>query len=282
MKGNTMAAKCFLAVCLLLMTKLLYGLPSTIRYAVPVWKNFANEDGTGAYVEMLNRIFRPQGIEVKVVTAPLNRAIAMVKAGDADLVGGIEPNDFASNLIISKRPIYSGSVSALFRRERLKDWTGIETIRLNARSAGGPRQIQMMVGGNIPIMELNYRDQCIRMLLADRLHYYVELDFVLKNVFAHAVENRPGSAFDIESKTLKPKDSKINPDEYVIRPIRQTDLYMAFTKSTAGREFEKIFADGFLRITKSGELKQIYKKWDVLAILPQQSAQTGPTDSRND
>jgi polar amino acid transport system substrate-binding protein len=258
----------FLLIFLSAMHANAFAQTSSVRYAVPVWKNFTNDDATGVYPEMLSEIFKAKNLELKIITAPLHRAVAMVKSGEADMVGGVETSTLGSELVFSKYPIYSDSISALFKKDRLKDWKGLETIKAQATVSAGPSQMRASLGGNIPIQELNYRDQCIQMLIADRIHYYVELEFVLRRVFAHMVEKRKGSTFDLEERVIKLKNSDIDPNNYVIVPIKRIDLYMAFKNNEKGRTFEKIFNEGFVRLEKSGMLQQIYKKWDALPVMP--------------
>lgn len=73
------------------------GAASKVTVVTDEWANFTNADGTGYYLELLERIYPAPEYELDISFMPYARSLIMVKNNKADVVLGIYQNELPKN-----------------------------------------------------------------------------------------------------------------------------------------------------------------------------------------
>lgn len=91
------------------------------------------KDGSGLYVDMLTKIFAAQSIELNIMIVPQSRAYRWTANGNADAMLSARQNEVEGLYF----PVWHYDitfVSAMFKKDRFKDWQG--EYSLQNRSVG--------------------------------------------------------------------------------------------------------------------------------------------------
>lgn len=234
----------------------------TITYATPEWKNITNSNGTGLYHEILQKVFKPEGIKIKVKYVPLKRAVFMANNHDVDIVGGLTESAYKNRLLFSNRAIYHATISVLMNKKHLKNWVGMETIKKTPSLIVIPPLIAKGFGINGNVINLK-REQCVKMLSIDRAHYYIDVKSVLEGIVRSFKSSYKSELVGIEGQNINMSKIKINIDEFQIVELFDHLYHMAFPISKRGRALKTVYDKGIERLYLSGELESIYKKWGL-------------------
>lgn len=226
----------------------------TVRYATAEWLNFTNRDGTGLYHELFREIFGIMGAEVDVTYMPLNRAVSMVEAGQMDVTGGFTRDD----RVFAVHPIFETTYTIIYRSDMDVDWDDpnvFDTLRIV-----GPPAIQAEVA--FDMIELDSRSQAGKMLVSGRADGYIDLVQLIETF------RDTGKTTDVDDVTGDEVVTfDINPDDWRLRNVKSSRLYMLFTDSPRGRQIRDLYDDGTEKLFASGVLGEIYEKFNVRAPL---------------
>ncbi|WP_168797907.1 substrate-binding periplasmic protein [Pacificoceanicola onchidii] len=221
---------------------------TSVLHATPEWTGFTNADGSGIYNELLAEIFGAAGITVERRTVPMNRAVALVERGEADLTGGFRPDDrnFANV------PIYETTFAAMYRADSGLDLTSPEHLK-SLRVATAP-QVSTTLGEDLN--EVDSRSQAAKLLVSGRVDAYVDLRLPLEKFRSTGeanldVANASDTRFDI------------NPDDWVISTIASTQLYMLFPDTPRGNTLRAVYEDGTRALARSGRLAELYQQYGL-------------------
>lgn len=233
--------------------------PKTIRHHTPEWRGLTNSDGSGLYHEILQRVYEAHDIQVEVDYFPFRRGVLNVSMGKADITGAINKPD--EGTIAAKNPIWATRISALFHKRRLSNWRGVKTIQRAAeRSVGAPGFAKL---SGVEIYEVATRDQALNMMLGGRMDYYIdEYEFLAKLKADHE------QALGFEDHKPPSGTDSLQWDDFIIRPVNTTYAYMLFQDSERGRYFRDIYDKRIEELHQSGELAEIYKKWELSTVMP--------------
>lgn len=231
----------------------------TLRFHTGSWTGITNEDGTGLYHEILQRIYAPHGIEVEVTYFPVKRALMNVANGDADMAGATNKAD--QGQIRAKHPIWVSMNCALFEKNRLSEWNGLQTIEENRGRVVSSYGMGRMVG--VKIHEVTTRTQALNMMLDGRMDYYADTQETLTKLLAGDT-----TVIGFEEGKQPGEMPHFKRSLYVVRNIKATPAYMIFSDTDRGRRFRDIFDEGFKKLHESGELAKIYKNWNLESVMP--------------
>jgi len=233
--------------------------PIIIRHHTTQWVGLTNKDGTGLYHEILQRIYGDKNISIKVEYYPLRRGLMNVALGDADISGAVGSQE--NGLILARHPIWVSRISALFHKSRKESWLGFETISKNGTQAVAPPGFVGIL--NLDVYEIATRNQALNMVLEGRMAYYVDERETLSKLVAGEED-----VIGFEEWGQPTGNKPVIWEDYVIRDVMMTPLYMVFSDSDEGRLFRRIFDEGFARLHRSGELVKIYEKWGLKDKMP--------------
>jgi len=206
----------------------------------PSWNTFTNEDGTGLYHEILREVFALHGVPVRHIYSKSSRSEELVLQYKADFMV-CKDIEYAP-LALAKYPMYINDFYVFFKKERIGEWNGKESLRgkevLSQPTYYTPDNFSVPV----TVKEVMTGAQGLSMIIMDRSDFYVDDMTLIKQ--------------SIEENTT-PYDS----DDFEIKKIGRRSYHPLFNTTERGKQIMKMYDDGILQLHKSGKLKTIYKKW---------------------
>ncbi|WP_187170391.1 substrate-binding periplasmic protein [Salidesulfovibrio onnuriiensis] len=208
----------------------------------PSWDKFTNEDGTGLYHEILNKVFGLYGIEVKREYMPSIRAYKLVAGGDADMMT-CKAYSVDKPLALARYPMFVNHYHVFFNKDRIGPWHGRKSLNNKFLvwrvSYYLPSEFQDV---DIQFRELTSGQQALGMILLGRADFYVDdINFIEDSI------NKNRIPFD--------------PTRYDIQTVGTRSYHPVFNTSERGREIMKLYDEGVRKLHKTGELKPIFEKW---------------------
>jgi len=238
--------KNLLFIILLFMQIQLLAISKEVFVVSESWEEYTNKDGSGLYFDIVKLVYEPIGIKVKIKIYPYTRAVQMVKKKQADFWLGsfFNEEDYA---LYPKYHFDKDIVSAMFKKDKYKEFKGIETLR--NQKVGWIRGYAYDEDIDIP-MQINKRNTRISLLKS-----------LKKNRFDIILDDK----YDIKHAI-----KKINFDvsEYAFIEILESNLYPAFRDDEKGEELRKIWNERMKTLIENGLLKKVYVKNDSLIDYP--------------
>lgn len=208
----------------------------------PSWNKFTNEDGTGLYHEILEKVFGLYGIKVEREYMPSVRAYERVEAGMADLMT-CKAYAVKKPLIMSRYPMFANHYHAFFNKERIGEWKGRESLNdkllVWRYSYYVPSEFEDV---RIQFKELTSAKQALGMVLLGRADFYVDdINFIKDSISTSRIP--------------------FNPAHYDIQTVGTRSYHPVFHDSKRGKEIMDLYDRGMEKLHKSGQLKSIFDKW---------------------
>ncbi len=215
----------------------------SVKVVSEEWVDCTNSDGTGLYFDLLRLVCNSRGIGVDVSIRPYARSTQMVEKGQADVVIGPYIDEI-SNVIYPEYPFSGDRVVALTRKGVVDDWQGEDSIK--GKKVAWIRGYSFGDYINVPMnaSEIGDRRQGIRMLQAKRIDFLID------------------APSDIEDTIKK---MKLNRSDFEMKDVEMLHMYTCFVKSAKGEELAKIWDEEFPKRVKSGEVKELFKKYNCLS-----------------
>ncbi len=217
---------------------------TTIHIVTPAWENQTHKDGTGLFFEIIRKVYEPVGIKMEFEIAPWKRAKMMIDSKNAD--ARLVVFQTRKDQLVPRYPVYVDYTALVCRKDSISTWEGIKSLE-------GHSVIWMRGYDNhkLPILqdmkyewfEVNSYEQAWKMLEAGRVDCYMEAFIDLKPyVEQHDVDL---SAY------------------YVSEDVYSANAYLEFAKTDRSKELIMIYDDRMPKLLASGELQQLFEKWDV-------------------
>ena len=216
----------------------------TIHIATPVWEGQTNEDGTGLFFDIIRAVYEPAGIKMKFQIMPWKRAVQTLLSGRADAVLDMYLEDLETDMIAPKYPLLKEFTVAIFKKERIKDWKGAESLSgldliwIRGYNYHNSRHLK---GIKFNWSEIDDYDTAWRMLAKNRADAYLEAYTDAENYI---------------------KENKTDMNLYQMETIGGDKGYMVCKKSPKSEELVKIFDRRIVELLASGELEKIFAKWN--------------------
>jgi len=207
-------------------------------------KELSGKSGQGLYIEILNMIYSPYGIQIEQKTVPFARAIKTIQyeKSDVDIVLGAFPG-VIKNVHFPQWHYNLDTVSILFKSDRI-NWTGVESMTNRSVATIRNFNLNQYLYTDINLEEKSSRAGTIMMLDKGRVDFFLD-------VKSEALKSIEELQFDLKEKGIVLKD---------LLKIRQ---YACFKNNGKGVKLAEIFDDEFPRLIFSGKLKQLFEKWHV-------------------
>jgi polar amino acid transport system substrate-binding protein len=226
--------------CIAPATPIAGNTPGEIIMASEEWANATNRDGTGLYWDILRAIYEPLGIKTKFIIQPYDRSVKSVKKKRVDAAVGIYP-DLIQGTLFSQYPIVKDYVLVLFKKGRLNQWNGQESLQ--------NKKVAWIQGYSydeyleVPVLKKEFgdRDNIMRLLDRDQLDFFMD------------------TRNDIES-VLNKGVSDVS--HYAVEKVLELDRFLVFANSTRGKKLKKIFDHRFPHLVESGEIERLIVKWN--------------------
>lgn len=231
-----------LLMSLLLSSQLLWAeqraAPDSIRVVSEVWEDYTNADGSGYGWELLRRIFEPAGVSVQIETAPYTRSVGLVQRGERDawlgayreeVTGAVFPRwhydaDPVVALGLASSPAPTLDTLGVYRLIWLRGYN-YQSQLANART----------------YQEIAHLESVIDMLKIGRADYYIDVVGVAEAVRSEAPD----------------------PQRYKLTALTRLPVYVAFAPNERGRALADLYDRRMQQLVASGELRPIFKRWDV-------------------
>ncbi len=212
-----------------------------LRLVSDPWPGYIDEEG-GYLVTLAQEIFEPEGYRVVVQTMPFARALNEVQTGEADMAPALYRNT-ASHLLYAEQPT-AIDATAIIVNEHFKI-SADNLSALSGQQVGWVREfhfapiLQQKFHLTVESYQVNSRENGLTMLKNGRLAAFIDNEQVLRTL-AH---------------TLNLTD----PPFKIVTAFRK-GLYFGFTDSPHGQLLKEIFDRELSRLTRSGELAELYHR----------------------
>jgi polar amino acid transport system substrate-binding protein len=216
------------------------SLPAEIILASEEWPNATNKDGTGLYWDIFRAVYEPVGIKTKFIIRSYKGSVSLVKKNQADAAVGIHPEKIQGALS-SRYPFVKDYVLVLFKKNRVKQWNGQETLK--NRKVGWIKGYSYDEYLEVPVIkrEFTKRENILRRLDKDQIDFFMD------------------TRNDVESVLNK---GIIDVTRYTVETVLELERYLVFANSKKGKELKKIFDTRFPHLVQSGELDRLFAKWN--------------------
>lgn len=222
--------------------------PSTIHVVTPEWEGQTNKDKTGLFFEIIQNIYEPEGISIKITFVPWKRAQKMVanKKADAMLcVWKEEAEKFG--YLLPVYPMYVEYTAVVFKNRTIKDWNGVKS--LNGKSA-------------VWLLGYNY----------DTFNFFKEITFNCKkevSTYEKAWFLLSKNRYDVYIEALIDINKYIKKNQVDMTGFKTEILwgekaYIAFAPAAESARFIKVYDRNIIKLFKSGKLKKIHQKWGAV------------------
>ncbi len=239
---------CKQAVCISLLFFLCASIPSAFAGNSPAeiimaseeWANATNRDGTGLYWDIVRAVYEPVGIKTKFVTRTYNGSINLIKKNRVDAAVGIYPEQFQDGLF-SRYPFIRDYILVLFKRNRLSQWTGQESLK--------HQQVAWIKGYaydhflEVPVhkREFSRRETILRRLDKDQIDFFMDTRNNMESVLNTGI---------------------VEVSHYTVETVMALDRYLVFANSQKGKKLKTIFDQRFPQLVESGEIERLFAKWN--------------------
>lgn len=217
----------------------------TIQIVTPAWENQTNEDGTGFFFDIMRSVYEPVGIKLQYEIVPWKRAKHLVASGKADAMLCVAEQNIGKQLV-PKYPMIVDYTSVVFKKDRIKEWKGVETL-----------------DGKYAIWRLGYdfhmnpKMKGVRLKGWKEFHDYNHAWNLLKN-------NRTDFYIDalIEIQSYI-KNNNIDMSSFQTENVWGEKMYISFAVSEKSEKLIRIYDRRIVGLAKSGELKIVFDKWGL-------------------
>lgn len=210
-----------------------------IRWVTPDdWPRYVDKNGQGLYVDIMEAVFKRNGILIDRERRPWKRALYEVKIGKADITGA---QAFDKDFVMSREAVLDGCELLLFRsrnsagprRATLKSSHGVWVSGYT--SAYSDERKNLLRG-----FQVKSRQAALQMLIKGRVDYYLDNEIQM-------------------AQTLE--SMKLNPNSFVREVFFCTPIYMVFSSNTLGRSIRDYYDKRFGELRRSSDLSAIYRTW---------------------
>lgn len=211
-----------------------------IRFLSDSWENVTNKDGTGLCWELFQKVYEPVGVKVTFDIVPYARSVRMVQDKQTDAAVGVYKDEF-DKALFGKWHYLSDIVLVAFKKGKVENWEGEASLSGRIGWMRG-YAFNEYLKENIKFDETDDRKAALKMLLMGRLDFFIDTEAELK------------AALETDA---------VNADDFQVETLLKLNVYLAFADTERGRRLMTIYDDRMAQLVASGELKPLYKKWQL-------------------
>nr|WP_246237929.1 transporter substrate-binding domain-containing protein [Pseudomonas akapageensis] len=211
--------------------------PTQIRLASEEWSDYTNKDGTGLAWDILRKVFEPAGVKVRTRSEPYSRAVGLVQRDEADAWVGSYHQERSENLY-PRWPFDVDHIYAL----------GLAGKAVPQRETIGQYRLAWVRGYEfqryLPNIkrydEVQRRNGIVSMLVHDHTDFYID------------------ALTEVEYVQSMAKDPALLKSTH----LAELPLYLAFANTARGRALLELFDKRMDSLVPSGELREIFERWE--------------------
>ncbi len=237
----------YLIIVIILFSFPSYATELSIHFVCAEWEGYTNEDGTGVYWEIVKAVYEPLGYKIHTNVFPWKRAEYMVETKKTDALVGdyYYPNKDGKERLY---PVWHISIEeplvAIFIKgdHKIKDFNSLKN-----------KSIVWLRGYDFDSIYL--KDIPHTMLETDSIKKGLKLiSLDCCDVFLDYISNIENAA----------KKININPAFFETVVVKKGNkLFLNFLNTEKSKEFIKIYDKRIPELLKSGELEEIFKKYNL-------------------
>ncbi len=230
-----------MVLVLILPTEILATPKTNITWTTEIWPKATEEDGRGAYFDLLNAVYPPSEFELLHSFLPYKRGINFVREGRMDIFSICYP---MSEFYRAKHPWAQESLGVLFDEKVIGDWRGLASLENKQVTLHKEIAILPFIKKlNANLIKTDSKAKSLLLLEKRRAIFFLGIYI---NIL-HEVD----------------KNSNVSMPPYTFVPLQVITCYPGFTPSPKGERLREMWDKGIERLHKSGELQAIYKKWKL-------------------
>ncbi len=214
--------------------------PTDIILASKERAGATNRDGTGLYWDIIRAVYAPVGVKTKFIIRSRFHSIDLVKNQKADAVVGTFRDDI-EGVLFPKFPLAKEIVFVVFKKERLNQWEGIDSITGKRVAWIKDFHFDRHMDVTAEKTEFETRDHILRLLETDQIDFFVD------------TQNGLEAALNSKKLDLTNLTAEI---------LMNIDLYLAFADNEKGSKLRAIFNKRFPELVESGEIENLFVKWN--------------------
>ena len=204
------------------------------------WENATEADGSGLYWDILRAVYEPEGYRIQHHTSTYMRSSGLIRSQQIDIMVGAYAGEL-QGVTYPRWHFDEDRVMALALKRHAQPWQG-ETSLANKHVAYiKGYKIKDYLQTDFETHEFYDRQQVFDLLHQGKLDFFLD------------------AQAEIEVELAR---DNIQATDYVIHPLKRLKLYFVFTDNPHGQQLSELFDQRFAALLKSGQIKQLFQKWN--------------------
>lgn len=215
--------------------------PETITWTTEVWTKVAEENGTGAYFDLLQAIFPEPEYKLVHRFYPYKRGVEYVKQSKIDIFSHCLS---MPNFIIPKYPWAQESLGLFYPKKGGRIWSGLESLNQATVSVNHEISILPFIKDlNARFIKTKNRLRALKLLNLGRVDYLLGIYINIADTIA--------------------TNPLISLEDYHFQPLHVVTCHPGFLPSVRGKRLMEVWEQGIYRLHQQGKLKAIFDKWNL-------------------
>ncbi len=214
-----------------------------IHICTPVWEYYTQKDGEGLYHELWREIYGKKGIVIKNSYTPYKRCETTFTQKGSNNYDAY-PGGYGKEGIASKWHMGTDLLTVTYKKGTVVKWEGEKTFanRKVAWERGYDFDKHGLVTVKVKLTEFNKLKSALQMLEKGRIEFILDYNTAIsKYVKELGFENKLVIQADV---------------------IAGPKYYMIYARNQKGKALADIWDKGMSRLSKSGKLKEMYRKFE--------------------
>jgi len=218
--------------------------PDSIRILAPHWEAYTEPNGNGYAWDVARAVYEPEGVHVRTVNVPYERAVERVQHGEADAWLASYPDE-REGVVYPRWHFDDDQVVALMPKSRASAWNGQQSL------AGA--EVAWVLGYRLgryldhPVDRaagLTERDSAMTALADGRIDYVLAVAYEIENAW----ESLPAG---------------IDRDDFAQKKLFTLKLKPGFADTERGRALRDIWDRRLPEIRDDGTLARLYARYHL-------------------
>lgn len=211
----------------------------TLRIATPDYSMDSNTFKT-PYLELVDSVYRSEGVTVLYFFVPWARARDMVEKGEADAMLFVFYSDSEESLIYPLYPMGEEKVVALFKKHTPQEWEGEKSLCNKRVVYVRGYDYAAFIGTPFTVVEVSSNIQGWKMVESGRVDFFLD---------------------DSKEVSMIIREKRMDSSLFRIEPILTNNYYLGFCNTHKNKAFAGIWDRRVPILLKSGSVKTIFDRY---------------------
>ena len=224
-----------------------------ITWGTDEWKDITNSDGSGLYHELINKIYRQQGYDLTVSYYPWQRVLHSLSQNKIDMTGGLPERQVYFQ---SSQPVLSQKIVLVMSKDKAADFDidNIKQYRGSWRKGYEEDIVHRVIPPPVTGTYIEKTQQALNFILSDKVDYYVDIEDIVTREVGEQI------------------------GDFEVLQVGYFHLYWTFANNEKGMELKHQFDHMWAQLYKSGEIEQLYNKYNIKLPEPVEKLRCGLSD----